>query len=693
MKEFQIVLAGNPNCGKSTIFNQLTGARQHVGNYPGVTVEKKEGKCRIGGRTFKVVDLPGAYSMDAHSEDEEAARQYLLENRDSGMVLVNVVDACNLERSLFLTLQLRELNVPMVLVLNMCDLARQRGIEFRKGEISEWLRLPVLECVGFTGEGVREMTEKVVSVVSELENGMVPEDVPQWLKDLSLKGELPRTLPEGFASESASPAPKADAERSETENAALYYEAVSRILPQMISTAKAAGPVKTSFLDRLFLHRFLGLPLFFLMLYLIFQLTFTVGEYPMGWIESGVEALSEKVGSFWAEDQESLLKSLILDGIIAGVGGVVIFLPNIVLLFLAISILEDSGYMARAAVVLDRFMAKVGLHGKSFIPMMVGFGCTVPGIMATRTLDNRRERLATIFILPLMSCGARMPIYALLIPAFFPQAWHGNVLFLVYVIGILLAILLAKLLRVSILRGEPVPFVMELPAWHVPTLRTVGVKTLERGWIYLKKAGTIILGLSIILWALATFPQFPNAEAEKIAASTAAELANDPEVSEDAVAAAQEERVAEAALEYSYSGRIGKVIEPLMTPMGMDWRVGTAFLGAFAAKEVFVAQMAIVYQGGDVEDEEAGEENVLKLGQKLKTQYASVNGEVSESRSMLVGWCFLLFSLIAAPCCATVGVVVREAGWKWAVGQYVGLTAIAWGICVAVYQIGTMCGM
>jgi len=693
MKEFQIVLAGNPNCGKSTIFNQLTGARQHVGNYPGVTVEKKEGKCRIGGRTFKVVDLPGAYSMDAHSEDEEAARQYLLENRDSGMVLVNVVDACNLERSLFLTLQLRELNVPMVLVLNMCDLARQRGIEFRKGEISEWLRLPVLECVGFTGEGVREMTEKVVSVVSELENGMVPEDVPQWLKDLSLKGELPRTLPEGFASESASPAPKADAERSETENAALYYEAVSRILPQMISTAKAAGPVKTSFLDRLFLHRFLGLPLFFLMLYLIFQLTFTVGEYPMGWIESGVEALSEKVGSFWAEDQESLLKSLILDGIIAGVGGVVVFLPNIVLLFLAISILEDSGYMARAAVVMDRFMAKVGLHGKSFIPMMVGFGCTVPGIMATRTLDNRRERLATIFILPLMSCGARMPIYALLIPAFFPQAWHGNVLFLVYVIGILLAILLAKLLRVSILRGEPVPFVMELPAWHVPTLRTVGVKTLERGWIYLKKAGTIILGLSIILWALATFPQFPNDEAEKIAASTAAELANDPEVSEDAVAAAQEERVAEAALEYSYSGRIGKVIEPLMTPMGMDWRVGTAFLGAFAAKEVFVAQMAIVYQGGDVEDEEAGEENVLKLGQKLKTQYASVNGEVSESRSMLVGWCFLLFSLIAAPCCATVGVVVREAGWKWAVGQYVGLTAIAWGICVAVYQIGTMCGM
>lgn len=693
MKEFQIVLAGNPNCGKSTIFNQLTGARQHVGNYPGVTVEKKEGKCRIGGRTFKVVDLPGAYSMDAHSEDEEAARQYLLENRDSGMVLVNVVDACNLERSLFLTLQLRELNVPMVLVLNMCDLARQRGIEFRKGEISEWLRLPVLECVGFTGEGVREMTEKVVSVVSELENGMVPEDVPQWLKDLSLKGELPRTLPEGLASESASPAPKADAERSETENAALYYEAVSRILPQMISTAKAAGPVKTSFLDRLFLHRFLGLPLFFLMLYLIFQLTFTVGEYPMGWIESGVEALSEKVGSFWAEDQESLLKSLILDGIIAGVGGVVVFLPNIVLLFLAISILEDSGYMARAAVVMDRFMAKVGLHGKSFIPMMVGFGCTVPGIMATRTLDNRRERLATIFILPLMSCGARMPIYALLIPAFFPQAWHGNVLFLVYVIGILLAILLAKLLRVSILRGEPVPFVMELPAWHVPTLRTVGVKTLERGWIYLKKAGTIILGLSIILWALATFPQFPNAEAEKIAASTAAELANDPEVSEDAVAAAQEERVAEAALEYSYSGRIGKVIEPLMKPMGMDWRVGTAFLGAFAAKEVFVAQMAIVYQGGDVEDEEAGEENVLKLGQKLKTQYASVNGEVSESRSMLVGWCFLLFSLIAAPCCATVGVVVREAGWKWAVGQYVGLTAIAWGICVAVYQIGTMCGM
>ncbi|MDO4630241.1 MAG: ferrous iron transport protein B, partial [Planctomycetia bacterium] len=490
---FQLVLAGNPNSGKSTIFNQLTGARQHVGNYPGVTVEKKEGRCSFAGREFQVVDLPGQYSMEAHSEDEVAAREFLLANRNKKMILVNVVDASNFERNLFLSLQLRELGVPTILVLNMLDLARQRGYEFRNGEISEWLRLPVLECVGYTGQGVKDILAKATEIADQIENGKFTQSGPEWLNALA----------EEVFSEKL----------EETEKATRYYDTISRQLPTLVECESRRGSVKPSILDRLFLHRYLGLPLFFLMLYLIFQLTFTIGEYPMGWIESGVEVVSEKLGNLWPDGSESLLKSLILDGIVAGVGGVIVFLPNIVLLFFAISVLEDSGYMARVAVLMDRFMAKIGLHGKSFIPMLIGFGCSVPAIMGTRTLENRRERLATMFVIPLMSCGARMPIYALLIPAFFPTAWQGTVLWGIYVLGIALAIFLAKILSLTVLKGEPIPFIMELPPWHVPTIRTVGFKTCERGWLYLKKAGTVILGISIVLWALTTFPRLPEGDA------------------------------------------------------------------------------------------------------------------------------------------------------------------------------------
>jgi len=666
-KKYKIVLAGNPNSGKSTIFNRLAGARQHVGNYPGVTVEKKEGWCSFGGRSFNIVDLTGQYGMIAHSEDEEGEREFIYENiTNSEMILVNIVDASNFERNLFLTLQFRQLGVPMILVLNMVDLARQRGFEFRKGEISKWLRLPVLECVGFTGEGVNDIMKECASIAEQLEAGSYSAEVPVWLRDLKEKGVLPtpitsETLENANVSESLQPsqavvkgcgAKNAD-ERNESETATLYYSAISRIFPEMLFRESEKTIRKVSILDRVFLHRFLGLPLFFLMLFLIFQLTFTIGEYPMGWIEGGVEALSEKIGSLWPDDSESLLKSLILDGIIGGVGGVIVFLPNIFFLFLAISLLEDSGYMSRAAVLMDRFMAKIGLHGKSFIPMLVGFGCTVPAIMATRMLENRRERLATIFVLPLMSCGARMPIYALLIPAFFPTVWQGTVLFSIYVLGIVLAILLAKIMSWTVLRGEPIPFVMELSPWHVPTMRTVGVKTIERCWLYLKKAGTVILGISILLWCLTTFPQLPEEKAQQYASEQAA---------------------AEAALEFSTAGRIGKAIEPIMETMGMDWKIGTAFLGAFAAKEVFVAQMGIVYQCGDVEEDDSSLREVMR-----------------KNYSPLIGYCLLIFALVSAPCMATFAVAAREAGWKWAAAQWFFLTLIAWVLCTGIFQIGTHC--
>ncbi|MCR5165346.1 MAG: ferrous iron transport protein B [Thermoguttaceae bacterium] len=655
--EINIVLAGNPNCGKSTIFNQITGARQHIGNYPGVTVEKMEGACSFQGHKFNVVDLPGAYSLDAHSEDEAAAANYLRESVGKDRILIDVIDSVNFERNLFLTLQLRELGIPMIILLNMTDLAHKRGFEFRKDEISRWFGAPVLECVGYTGQGLNEVLQAAIDLSHEIEAGN-KQKCPNWVYELSQNGTLPSSLSEEMLKEANAEIPEepkapADVQNlDETQKASLYYDAISRIVPELMTFTKGGGPAKESLLDRVFLHRIWGLPLFFLMLYLIFQLTFTIGAYPMDWIESGVEALGDWVGGLWTDGSESLLRSLLVDGIIGGVGGVIVFLPNILILFLAIALLEDSGYMARAAVLMDRFMSKIGLHGKSFIPMLVGFGCSIPGIMATRTLEERRERLATMFVIPLMSCGARLPIYALLIPAFFPVAWQGTVLFGIYMVGIVLAIIVAKVMSLTVLRGKPIPFVMELPPYHTPTIRTVVMRALQRGWLYLKKAGTIILGISIVLWALTTFPKLPE--------ERAAQFGDD------------EEAVQEAELEYSGAGRLGKAIEPIMKPMGMDWKLGTAFIGAFAAKEVFVSQMGIVYRVGEVEEGDTTLRDIM-----------------AKNYTPLQGVCILLFALIATPCMATFAVMAREAGsWKWAFAQWFTLTAMAWVICTIVYQVG-----
>lgn len=632
----QIVLAGNPNCGKSTIFNHLTGARQHVGNYPGVTVERVEGHCTFQNRKIDVIDLPGTYSLLAHSEDEAVAPKFLLEPDADDVpgrkrVLVNVVDASNFERNLFLTLQLRELGEPMVLVLNMLDLAHHHGMVFHNDEISARLNVPVVECVGATGEGLDDLLSAVVLAAQS-----EPTPIPEALRRASDDGLCAATV----------------TTETELDFASRRYAFITEIIPSMLSFEEGKSAYQISPLDKLFLNRFLGIPIFFLMMYLVFQLTFTLGAFPMTWIESGISALAEFLNGFWPAGSESLLRSLLVDGVLGGVGGVLVFLPNIVFLFLAISFLEDSGYMARAAVLMDRFMTKIGLHGKSFIPMLIGFGCTVPAVMATRILEDRRERLTTMLVVPLMSCGARFPIYALLIPAFFPSVWQGPMLFFMYILGIVLAVFLVKILSFTILRGEPVPFVMELPPYHVPTLQTVGIHTLERAWMYVKKAGTVILGISILLWALTTFPRLPQ---EKIAAN------------------ATPEEVAQQTVEYSGIGRLGTALNPVWRPMGFDWKVGTSFLGAFAAKEIFVAQLGIVYKVSDSESDEVPLQKILQ-----------------EKYTALQGFCILLFALIATPCCATVAMTAQESGsWKWAALQWGGLTLLGWTLTTLVYQIGT----
>jgi ferrous iron transport protein B len=406
-------------------------------------------------------------------------------------------------------------------------------------------------------------------------------------------------------------------------------------------------------IDAVVTHRILGLPIFLLLMYAVFWATFTLGEYPMNGLEWVFGWLGSVVSGLWPAGSDNWLRSLLVDGVIAGVGGVVVFLPNILLLFMAIALLEDTGYMARAAFVVDRIMHKIGLHGKSFIPMLIGFGCSVPAIMATRILENRRNRLTTIMVIPLMSCGARLTIYSLFIPAFFTPHWRGPVMWLIYLIGILLAVVCAKLLRLTLFRGETTPFVMELPPYRVPTPRSILIHLWQRGSMFLRKAGTVILGISIILWVLANYPK----------------------PSDERLAGLDKEQARQVSLEQSVMGRAGRLLEPAIRPLGFDWKIGTALIGAAAAKEVFVSQLSIVYAVGS--DSGAGE-----LHERLRASYTP-----------LVAFCVMLFCLISAPCIATLAMTRLEAGsWRWAAFQFCGLTALAYVVTLVVYRAGVLLG-
>ncbi|MDI6775491.1 MAG: ferrous iron transport protein B [Verrucomicrobiota bacterium] len=712
-KTFTIALAGNPNSGKTTIFNALTGAHQHVGNYPGVTVEKKEGATNFQDTTFTVVDLPGTYSLTAYSIEEIVARNFLIEDKPDAVV--DIVDASNLERNLYLAVQLMELGAPLVLALNMSDVARDRGLQINYGKLSELLGVPVLPTVGHKGRGIQELLATVADVcrksgrenrrlrqvnygheiephveqfTKEIAGHKACADRARWyaLKLLEGDGETAKRIrslhPHG-CEEMLQRAVQLRQHIEKISGADIgavladgRYGFIAGARAEAVSQTAEARVSRSEKVDRVVLSRWLGLPVFAALMYAVFQLTFTIGEPLMGGMEAAFEWLGGAIASFWPEGADSLFKSLLTDGIIGGVGGVLVFLPNILLLFLAIAVLEDTGYMARAAFIMDRLMHKIGLHGKSFIPMLIGFGCTIPAIMATRTLETRRDRLTTILVLPLISCGARLPIYALIIPAFFPQAWQAPMLWTIYIIGIVLAVVLAKLLRATLFKGEAAPFVMELPPYHMPTLRGLLLHMWERCWLFLRKAGTIILGISILMWALSVWPK-PGAERmkqfEQQRAAVEAQSYLDPE-HKQAMLTEIDHAAGEAELEHSAIRRIGRFIAPALRPLGFDWKVSTAMLGAFAAKEVFVAQMGIVHAVGEADEQSE------TLRAKLQATYTP-----------LQGFCIMLFCLISTPCMATVAVTKRESGsWKWALLQLSGLTLVAWAMTAAVYQIGQL---
>ncbi|MEW5945119.1 MAG: ferrous iron transport protein B [bacterium] len=723
-KNLTVALAGNPNSGKTSVFNNLTGARQHVGNWPGVTVERKEGFLHTDGVRIRVVDLPGTYSLTAYSLDEIIARNFVV--RENPDVVVDIVDASNLERNLYLAVQMIELGANLVIALNMTDVAEAKGLRINVGLLSELLGVPVVSTVATKGRGMAEIVGAVLEAAggkgrgrkvrvyygSEVEDevgrlvalingtGVLVRDYdPRWLalklleRDRQVAGEVAEA-PGGAevlaeAAKSASHLKTVTGEDPETILADSRYGFINGLLKEVVAKSVIDRRSLSDTIDAVVLNRALGLPIFIGLMWLIFQLTFRLGAAPMEWIDAAFVWTGNALGSLLGG---SLFASLLVDGVIGGVGGVLVFLPNILLLFFAIALLEDTGYMARAAFIMDRVMHLIGLHGKSFIPMLVGFGCNVPAIMATRTLESQRDRLVTILIIPLMSCGARLPVYVLLAGAFFRPETAGHVIFSLYIIGAASAILMARLFRAFLLPGPSTPFVMELPPYKAPTLKSVLIHMWERGWLYLKKAGTILLAIAVVMWFLTAVPRgFPGREGlesrlEKANArfETAAAEAGLKEgtVEYDALygpVAALKNEIAAGQLRHSIAGRLGAAIEPVFRPLGFDWKADVALVAAFAAKEVVVSTLGTIYSVGEADETSAG-----------------LRAEIADDPvfNPLVAYVLMLFTLLTVPCMATVAVIRRETNsWKWPLFSIAYQSALAWLVCFAVFQLGSAAGV
>ena len=708
-RKLTIALAGNPNSGKTSIFNALTGARQQVGNWPGVTVEMKTGQVTHHGYDIKVVDLPGTYSLTAYSIEERVARSFIIDEKPD--VVVHVIDTGNLQRNLYLTVQLLELGPDVVLDLNMWDEHLACGAELDCERLSTLLGCPTVQTVGHRSEGAEELLDAAIrmaenraeqhrhvpvsygphvdDVLSDLENELRrrPElvgDYPvSWVAIKLLEGdeEIEHVLtkpPAGDdqlaalverAKRHIKTATGSDAERVISEGRYGYIEGALResLTEQTIDRMEVSRRI-----DDVFTNRYLGYPIFFLFVWLLFELTFRLGAYPMEWIDAFVGWLT---GTLSAVLPESLFSSMLIDGAIGGVGSVIVFLPNIAILFLGIAFLEDSGYMARAAFLMDRVMHALGLHGKSFIPMLMGFGCSVPAIMTTRTLESSRDRILTILVVPFMSCSARLPVYLLIAGTFFARR-AGLVVFSIYVIGILTAFIVGRVLSRTLFRSAPAPFVMELPPYRLPTARGLLVHTWERVRVYLQKMGGIILAASVVLWALGTFPTLP--------AETVETYESDIETVLEEGGPGAAERAAELEVELegirierSLIGRTGKAIEPALRPLGFTWEMGVSLVTGFVAKEVVVSTLGVLYHASAEEDAET-------LSEALRSSSSGI--------TPLAAFAFLIFVLLYTPCIAAVAAIRREAGAGWMYFSLAFQTGLAWLASFGVYQVGRLLG-
>ncbi|MCP4646493.1 MAG: ferrous iron transport protein B, partial [bacterium] len=611
------------------------------------------------------------------------------------------IDASNLERNLYLTMQLMELGVPMLLAMNMWDAVERRGYKTDLERLESIIGVPSVTTVGNRGRGITDLKNAIVEnrgvetscpwvkgapslikravsvLCDELEGHS--EQHCEWKAVKLLEGdsEVGSTEDEsitGFVNQLSSHLEATRGISSAMLVARARYKYIEELVKQVVKRPVSTSMSRTDRIDAVVTNKYAGIPIFLLMMYLVFSFTFTVGEPLMGYMEQLFEFIGNIVSGFWPAGSESMLRALIVEGVIGGVGGVLVFLPNIFLLFLAIALLEDSGYMARVAFIMDGIMKKLGLHGKSFVPLLVGFGCTVPAILATRTLENRNDRFTTLMVAPLMSCGARFPIYMMIIPAFFPQAWRAPLVWIIYLVGILLSISVAKVLRKKVFKGEETPFVMELPSYHIPTPVSILRHTWDNAGEYVKKAGTVILAISIVLWVLSSFPRKSEFSTDYDTAISEVAFSDLPaEVIADSTGILENERQMEE-FTYTITGRLGKFFEPAMEPLGFDWRVTTALMGAIAAKEVFVSQMGVVFAVGEADEDSS------TLREKLRDNYTP-----------LQGLAMMLFALISAPCVATIAATKKETeSWKWAMIQLFGLTFLAYIITLIVYQVGML---
>lgn len=655
--ELTIALAGNPNAGKTTLFNALTGLKQKVANYPGVTVERKEGPWTVGGQSVNLIDLPGLYSLDATSLDEQIARD-IITGEQSGVpkpdAIVAVVDATNLERNLYLVTQLFEFGVPVVIALTMIDVFEKQKHEIDVEMLAALLKTPVVAVNAKTGRGIDELADRVSEVL-----GTTP--VVPYVYD--------------SAGDEAGPHGKIFAR----------YNFISSVVQESVWHSDQSSHLLSDRIDRVLTHKFFGLVILVGILLVVFQTIFSWASLPMDLLEKGFGAAADLVK---AELPPGILADLIADGIIAGVGGVVVFLPQILLLFLFISLLEDSGYMSRAAFLLDKLMSRVGLHGKAFLPLISSFACAIPGIMATRTIESRRDRFATIMIAPFMSCSARLPVYTLMIGAFFSGRYvfgvvsMGAILMLaMYSLGVFVAIIVAFILKRTVLKAPPPPFVMELPPYRLPNIRTVFQNMLTRAGLFLKRAGTVILTLSIVLWAMMNFPRPAHNEVDQLKVQVEQSCQCSPEEAQQ-----QAETQARAKiLGSSVAGMIGHTIEPVIAPLGYDWRIGIGLMSAFAAREVFVSTMSILYNVG--RDGDAENESLLHGVRDAKDDRGK------PIWTPLLGLSTMMFFLLAMQCMSTLAVVRRETNsWRWPIFMTVYMCGLAYLVCFLVYQGGRLLG-
>ena len=703
-KTINVALVGNPNCGKTSIFNIAAHAHERVGNYSGVTVDEKVGTFEYGGYTFHLVDLPGTYSLSAYSPEELYVRKHIIEK--SPDIILNVVDGSNLERNLYLTTQLIDMDITMVMALNMYDELKRSGDKLDIEQLSTLLGMPIIPTTGRNGAGIGDLFNKIIEVFEgrdtktrhihvnhghELEQHIKTlrtelyehgfsdslstrflsikllendKQLEQYTAERDPDGsvlEMRNSLAEEFKKHSGRRLVDKDisnghqvgveAEHQDIESAitdAKYAFVRGALAECYVKNEKSTLHAHTDKIDAVVTHRWLGYPVFLVVMFITFFCTFAVGQYPMDWLEALFNWFGDIVGSAMSEGP---LRSLLVDGIIAGVGSVMVFLPNILILYLFISFMEDSGYMARAAFIMDKLMHRMGLHGKSFIPMIMGFGCNVPAIMATRTIEDRKSRLLTMLVIPMMSCSARIPVYVILVSAFFSQ-YAAFVLTGLYLLGMIMAVLMAKLFSRFFVKGDSLPFVMELPPYRMPTAKAVLRHTWEKGKEYLKKMATIILGASIIVWALSYFPTNDNRQLQA---------------------------------ENSYMAKIGKAIEPAMRPCGFDWRQSVSLLAGVGAKEVVASTMAVVYAtSGDeaamLEEDIESEENESRISELVRNNMTPLS-----AASML------LFILLYMPCVSTVVAIKNESGkWKWALFTVAYTIGLAWIVSTLFFQIGSL---